>query len=106
MTDYTKYIKTPITKEDIIEEVLYPEESEVVEEVVAEEQDPIITGVVTGCTKLNVRENPYPDAEVVCIIAEGDEVALDPDDLYEDFYKVYTAAGMEGYCMKKYISVN
>lgn len=106
MTDYTKYIKTPITKEDIIEEVLYPEESEVVEEVVAEEQDPIITGVVTGCTKLNVRENPYPDAEVVCVISEDSEVVIDEDNSTHDFYKVYTAAGMEGYCMKKYISVN
>ena len=64
-----------------------------------------ISGVVTDCVKLNVRKEPSPDAEVVAVIELLSEVAVDMDASSEGFYKICTAAGIEGYCMKKYIAL-
>ena len=65
----------------------------------------MISGVVTDCVKLNVRKEPSPNAEVVAVIELLSEVAVDMDASSEGFYKICTAAGIEGYCMKKYIAL-
>ena len=64
-----------------------------------------ITGTVTGCAKLNVRKEPNKEAEIVSEINEGSEVVIDKNKSTTDFYAVCTAAGVEGYCMKKFIKV-
>lgn len=66
--------------------------------------DPVI-GVVTDCSKLNVRKEPKSDAEVICIVEALSEVMIDEKESTEEFYKVTTEAGAEGYCMKKYVTV-
>lgn len=112
MNDYTKYSKNHVTENETVEEVqeLVTEIPVAIEEVVPEElvieEFELIPGTVSGCKKLNVRENPSFDADVVCVIPEGCEVEIDESNSTDEFYKVYTAAGMEGYCMKKFISVN
>lgn len=63
------------------------------------------TGIVTGCTKLNVRQEPNTDCSVVCIIDESSTVIIDDQDSITDWYKVCAENGAEGYCMKKFISV-
>lgn len=60
-------------------------------------------GRVVDCVKLNVREQPDVNAEVVCQIAYESEVIIDPAGSTKDFYKICTEHGIEGYCMKKYI---
>lgn len=62
-------------------------------------------GVVTDCTKLRVRREPSVDAEVLAIIDALSEVKVDVDAATDDFYKVCTAAGIEGFCMRKYIAL-
>ena len=62
-----------------------------------------IIGVVNGCSRLNVRETPVATATVVCTIEQGSEVSINEGESTDKFYKVYTASGFEGYCMKQYI---
>lgn len=65
----------------------------------------VVTGVVDGCTKLNVREEPSLFAEIVCQLDKGAEVVIDDAESTDDFYRVYTASGMEGFCLKKFITL-
>lgn len=107
--DYTKYsnnkrdkrepeeVKTP--KVEAVEEVI----QETIEEVVAPSEPK--QGVVTDCLKLNVRKEPDSTAEVVCTIDASTTVVISEEESTEEFYKVYTAAGLEGYCMKKFITI-
>lgn len=62
-------------------------------------------GVVTDCLRLNVRKEPDADAEVVAIIDALSQVTVDLENSTELFCKVRTAAGIEGFCMKKYIQL-
>lgn len=64
------------------------------------------TGIVTGCRKLYVRKKADKESEPLCIINENEEVTvIFTETMLEDFYNVCTSTGIEGYCMKKYISV-
>jgi len=64
-----------------------------------------VKGVVTDCEKLRVRKAPKADATVISMIDVDAEVKIDKAASTEEFYKVTTAAGVEGYCMKKFITV-
>lgn len=80
------------------------EESEVTIVTPEPEPEPVI-GVVVNCNRLNVRVEPDPTAKVACTIVNLDEVEIDEENSTSEFYKVYTAAGIDGYCMKKYIAI-
>lgn len=75
------------------------------EEPVVESVPEPVHGVVIDCAKLNVRELPNPDAPVVTIIKASSKVLVDETESTDDFYKVCTETGIEGYCMKKFIAV-
>lgn len=64
-----------------------------------------VTGVVVNCERLNVRRNPRKDASIVCTIDKNSEVEIDEDGSNQYFYKICTASGVEGFCLKDYISV-
>ena len=66
---------------------------------------PTVTGVVVNCERLNVRRNPRKDAPIVCAIDKNSEVEIDEDGSNQYFYKICTASGVEGFCVKDYISV-
>lgn len=91
MTNKTDYNK--ISKEIV--------EVESVEEVASEPK----LGIVTDCILLNVREEPKSDANIICTIEALTEVEIDENNSTEEFYKIYTKAGIEGFCMKKFIVV-
>lgn len=78
-------------------------EQEIEDEVEAPEE-PII-GVVVNCTRLNVREEPNAKADIVCVIEALDEVMIEEGASTDDFYKIYTTSGLEGFCMKKFIVI-
>lgn len=83
------------------------EESVEVEEKTETEPEPVepLIGVVAGCTRLNIREKANTDATVV-IVAEADTVLMiEPAESTEDWYKVYTESGIEGFCMKKFVEL-
>lgn len=125
--NYSQYSNknTTTVEETVAEETTVVEETVVVEETpvdatpvepVAEVESgkkrnkpttkhEIIKGVVTGCVKLNVRVKPNINAEPVCVVDANSELKIDADKSNKDWYSVCTSAGIEGYCMRKYIEV-
>lgn len=67
---------------------------------------PVATGKVTDCDKLNVRRAPSLNATVVCQIARNADVTIDEDKSNAEWYSVCTEAGVNGFCMKKYITIS
>ncbi len=74
-----------------------------VEEIEESVED--VIGVVTDCLKLNIRKEPSKDSEVAAIVTCLDEVKIDLEASTDEWYAVCTVAGIEGFCMKKYIAV-
>ena len=117
-TDYTKPqqaapVEAPVV-EEVVEETVVTPDAPVVEEVAGEtvvtpetptEPEPVY-GVVSECAKLRVRKEPSTDAAVICELPLATEVLVDEANSTEEFYKVVTGAGVEGYCMKKFIELD
>ena len=101
LKDVTEKIEKEIDEVNETEEI---DEVEEIEEV--EEEDTTVVGTVTGCQKLNVRAKADIKAEVVCQVSEKAVLLIDTDESTDEWYKVYTEAGMEGFCMKKYVTVS
>ena len=85
-------VETPIDETPIETEPVEPAKPEPIEGTV-------------NCEKLNVRSDATIDSEPVGIINRDSKVFIYEDESTEEFYKVCTATGLEGYCMKKFISV-
>lgn len=64
-----------------------------------------VVGVVSDCLKLNIRKEPSMSAPVIATVPVDTEVEIDPEKLYEtnEWFYIYTAAGIEGYCVAEYI---
>ena len=62
-----------------------------------------VPGVVVDCAKLNIREEPSTDAEVVCVLDVMSEIKIDVAKSNNEWLKVCTATGIEGYCMRKFV---
>lgn len=56
-----------------------------------------------NCPALNVRKWPSIVAGVVCVIDNTVELIEDASYEDEEWSKIYTVDGIEGYCMKKFI---
>lgn len=61
--------------------------------------------VVVNCHKLNIRPFPSTDNTPVCVVSEGDPLVLNKEKSTDDWYAVYTEAGVEGFCMKQYVKI-
>ena len=84
-------------------------EAEQAQEIVEESQEveeavPTV-GFVDKCECLRVRKESNVDSEELCIINKLSEVVIDLDNSTDYFYKVTTSEGVEGYCMKKFITI-
>lgn len=92
-------------------EVLKTVEEEIVVEDLTEEpttesvEPSTVLGVVTECVKLRVRSTPEIADNVLTEIVLASEVLVDLKESTDEFYKISTEAGIEGYCMKQYINV-
>ena len=124
--DYTRFSKGPVESvesvgtvatvetvaEDIVESVETAVE-DIVEDIQAVEveqeykiEEPVyLTGVVIDCVKLNVREDPQPTATILGVVAVDTELIVIEAESTKDFYKICTSAGLEGYCMKKFVTI-
>lgn len=93
---------TSLDEKPVVEEAIAPEEP-VVE---TKPENKIQKGIVVDCLKLNVRNNPHPNAAIELTIDKGTEVEIVGSN--GDFYNVRkgtTTEGFSGWCMKKYISI-
>ena len=64
-----------------------------------------MTGIITDCLKADVKEEPSLESESLFKIDALTEVMIDKTLSTDEFYKIYSASGTEGYCLKKYIAV-
>lgn len=64
------------------------------------------TGIVDNCFTLNIRAEPEADSEILCVIPCLTEVLVEINESTDDFYKICTVSGIEGFCIKKYIAVH
>ena len=62
-----------------------------------------VAGIVANCAKLNVREEPDLDAKIVCVLDVMSEIEIDVAKSTDEWFKVCTAIGVEGYCMRKFV---
>lgn len=62
-------------------------------------------GMLLNCDKLNVRTEPNKNAEVVFVADSKTEFIIDEATSTEDWFSIRTAAGVEGFCMKKFVAV-
>ena len=96
--------------EEMEEEISEVNKSEEVEEEVTKETtkeaDSTVVGYVSGCLKLNIREEGYPGANVVCVVPEKTALLIEVAESNDEWYKVYTETGMEGFCMKQYVTLS
>ena len=63
------------------------------------------TGIVMNCFRLNVREKPSTESEVIHILNRKERVTVDLEETHSDWTKVYFQDGVEGYCMIDYIAI-
>ena len=88
--------------EEVEEEIAKVNESE----EATKEADSTVVGYVSGCLKLNIREEGYPGANVVCVVPEKTALLIEAAESNDEWYKVYTETGMEGFCMKQYVTLS
>ena len=62
-------------------------------------------GCVTDCENLNIREEPSLDAGIVGTISGSTNLMVYEEESTDDFYKICTTSGVEGFCMKRYITL-
>lgn len=111
--DYTKYSnREQRTEAKLIREaqtaVDNTEFSVNVSEPVVEDIPEVVEpkqGVVVDCVKLNVRMEPSSNSEIVGQINASSNLEVYEDESTEEFYKICTYSGVEGYCMKKFIHI-
>jgi hypothetical protein len=63
----------------------------------------MVEGTVVNCAKLNVREQPSTDADILCVLSAMSEIEIDVNKSTRDWFYVCTAIGVEGYCMQMYV---
>ena len=104
--------KSKVTPEELAEELIDREPEELKEESAVEEpkedpkEDPTVKGgTVINCGSLNVREKPEADAAVLGVINAGTFVSINKEGSTAEWFKVTTEAGLEGYCVRKFIAL-
>lgn len=74
-------------------------------ESVETEVDDVVYGRVVECNKLNLRSEPSTDSKIVSKLNTNDTVVVDLEESSDEFYKIYTEIGIEGFCMKRFIEI-
>lgn len=93
------------SKPVIMEAPAAPVKPELVKETVETKALPkTVTGVVVNCSKLNVRAEPSLFADVVCVLDAENEIKIDVAQSNREWFKINTAIGAEGYCMRKFVN--
>ena len=101
-----------MSKKHYVKPTIQVEETEAVLPAVSEPEAPtkpapvLVDGVVAGCAKLNVRRAPSTNATVLCEINRDTKVVIDMEKSKPDWYSICTEAGVDGFCMKKYIEIS
>lgn len=91
---------------EITEEVVpSPEPDETVEAEAEAQESDLVIGVVKNCVRLNIREEPNISAPIITEVNALSELMVDLEKVAEKWYSVCTEAGIEGFCMKKFVAI-
>lgn len=97
----------PVESVEVADHVIETPEITMVEETVETVTLPeTVTGVITGCSKLNVRVAPVAGAEVVCVLDVNTEIKINVANSTDEWFSICTAAGIDGYCMRKFVDAS
>ena len=91
------------TIEEVTDEVIEPEV--IVTSVENNVENNEVIGKISGFEKLYVRKEASKDSEPVGIVTDKDDLSIDVAHSTDDFYKVITSNGLEGYCIKQFINI-
>ena len=104
MTNYSKFSKKQ--NDDVQNEV--ENDELIVEPVVEPVAEPMVEpvhGFVVDCEQLYVRSEPSTDSEPLGLIKKSTNLLSYENESTDDFYKICTEAGLEGFCMNKFIAI-
>ena len=96
--------ETEETTEEVTEEVTEPEV--IVPSIDNNVENNEIIGKVSGFENLYVRKEASKDSEPVGIVTNKDDISIDIAHSTDDFYKVITSNGLEGYCVKEFVKID
>lgn len=92
------------TTEEVTEEVTEPEV--IVPSIEDGVENNEVIGKISGFEKLYVRKEASKDSEPVGIVTDKDDLSIDVAHSTDDFYKVITSNGLEGYCVKEFVKID
>lgn len=90
--------------EEVTEEVTEPEV--IVPNIEDGVENNEVIGKISGFEKLYVRKEANKDSEPVGIVTSKDDLSIDVAHSTDDFYKVITSNGLEGYCVKEFVKID
>lgn len=96
--------ETEETTEEVTEEVTEPEV--IVPSIENNVENNEVIGKISGFEKLYVRKEASKDSEPVGIVTDKDNLSIDVARSTDDFYKVITSNGLEGYCVKEFVKID
>ena len=92
------------TKEEVTEEVT--DKEVIVPSIDNNVESNEVIGKISGFEKLYVRKEASKDSEPVGIVTNKDDLSIDVASSTDDFYKVITSNGLEGYCVKEFVKID
>ena len=92
------------TTEEVTDEVTEPEV--IVPSIENNVENNEVIGKISGFEKLYVRKEASKDSEPVGIVTDKDDLSIDVAHSTDDFYKVITSNGLEGYCVKEFVKID
>ena len=96
--------ETEETTEEVTGEVTEPEV--IVPSIENNVENNEVIGKISGFEKLYVRKEASKDSEPVGIVTDKDDLSIDVSRSTDDFYKVITSNGLEGYCVKEFVKID
>lgn len=97
----------PVGEPGIVQETSQDVRPSLVNETVETKPIPdTVTGMVVGCSKLNVRAEADLFSNIVCVLDNRSEIAIDVNKSNGDWFYICTATGVEGYCMRKFVEAH
>lgn len=96
--------ETEEATEEVTEEVTEPEV--IVPNIEDGVENNEVIGKISGFEKLYVRKEANKDSEPVGIVTIKDDLSIDVAHSTDDFYKVITSNGLEGYCVKEFVKID
>ena len=90
--------------EEVTDEVTEPEV--IVPSIENNVENNEVIGKISGFEKLYVRKEASKNSEPVGIVTDKDDISIDITHSTDDFYKVITSNGLEGYCVKEFVKID